>query len=197
VFVGPFATPALRRVGLGHLAGGDSPRGSPWNGCQPAARLIDMRFFRHKQPLTSPLGKKLRASGFNSLWDYVDRRGFTDLETFLRDVDFKSLAPIGFADFVLACAELDKQWNKAFRIMAAYELNCARLNYSEKSPSPDWIVISPVSALATAFADELPWAHQLTLEMSDYLLAHRDLFDRPFSWNDDRLIKMLPADCEP
>jgi hypothetical protein len=27
--------PALRRVGLGHLAGGDSPRGSPWNGCQP------------------------------------------------------------------------------------------------------------------------------------------------------------------
>jgi len=29
--------PALRRVGLGHLAGGDSPRGSPWNGCGWAA----------------------------------------------------------------------------------------------------------------------------------------------------------------
>ncbi len=25
--------PASRRVGLGHLTGGDSPRGSPWNGC--------------------------------------------------------------------------------------------------------------------------------------------------------------------
>ncbi len=25
--------PALRRVGLGHLAGGDSPRGSPWKDC--------------------------------------------------------------------------------------------------------------------------------------------------------------------
>jgi hypothetical protein len=25
--------PALRRVGLLHLAGGDSPRGSSWNGC--------------------------------------------------------------------------------------------------------------------------------------------------------------------
>ncbi len=35
-FGGPFANPALRRVGLGHLAGGDSPRGSPWNGCRSA-----------------------------------------------------------------------------------------------------------------------------------------------------------------
>jgi hypothetical protein len=32
---GPFANPALRRVGLGYLAVGDSPRGSPWNGCGP------------------------------------------------------------------------------------------------------------------------------------------------------------------
>jgi len=34
--------PALRRVGLGHLARGDSPRGSPWNGCGPAAIWIDV-----------------------------------------------------------------------------------------------------------------------------------------------------------
>jgi len=32
--------PALRRVGLGHLAGGDSPRGSPWNGCGYPSRLL-------------------------------------------------------------------------------------------------------------------------------------------------------------
>jgi hypothetical protein len=31
---------ALRRVGLGHLAGGDSPRGSPWNGCGWAAETL-------------------------------------------------------------------------------------------------------------------------------------------------------------
>jgi len=35
------ATPALRRVGLGHLAGGDSPRGSPWNGCAWAAETLN------------------------------------------------------------------------------------------------------------------------------------------------------------
>jgi hypothetical protein len=28
--------PALRRAGWGHLAVGESPRGSPWNGCQSA-----------------------------------------------------------------------------------------------------------------------------------------------------------------
>jgi len=45
------------------------------------------------------------------------------LGTFLRDVDFESLAPVGFQDFVVACAELDRQWNKGYRILAAYELN--------------------------------------------------------------------------
>jgi hypothetical protein len=32
---------ALRRVGSGHLAGGDSPRGSPWNGCGWAAITLN------------------------------------------------------------------------------------------------------------------------------------------------------------
>jgi len=36
LFGGPVANPALRRVGLGHLAGGDSPRGPPRNGCRSA-----------------------------------------------------------------------------------------------------------------------------------------------------------------
>jgi hypothetical protein len=31
-----FANPALWRAGLGHLAGGDTPRGSPRNGCRSA-----------------------------------------------------------------------------------------------------------------------------------------------------------------
>ena len=35
-FGGPFANPALRRVGLGHLAVGDAPRGPPRNGCRSA-----------------------------------------------------------------------------------------------------------------------------------------------------------------
>ncbi len=33
-FSGPVATPALRRVGLGHLEAIDSPRASPRNGCR-------------------------------------------------------------------------------------------------------------------------------------------------------------------
>jgi hypothetical protein len=37
----PIAAPALRRVGFGHLAGGDSPRGSPWNGCGWAAQTLN------------------------------------------------------------------------------------------------------------------------------------------------------------
>lgn len=153
-----------------------------------------MRFIRHQQPMTSPLGKKLRAAGYDSLRDYLDRRGFTDLETFLRDVDFESLAPVGFQDFVLACAELDKQWNKSFRVMASYELNSDRRRFREKSPSPDWIVISPVSRLATHFKDEVPWADKLSFEIRDYLLAHRELFDSAFSWDDDWLLKMVPPD---
>jgi hypothetical protein len=156
-----------------------------------------MRFFRHQQPMTSPLGKKLRAAGYDSLWRYLDRRGFTDLETFLHDVDFASLAPVGFEDFVLACAELDNQWNKGFRVMASYNLNRARRDYREKSPSPDWIVISPVSSLAVLFKDELPWADKLASEMREHLLAHREAFDRPFSWDDDWLVNMVPPDGGP
>jgi hypothetical protein len=38
---GQFADAALRRVGLGHLAGGASPRGSPWNGCGWAAVTLN------------------------------------------------------------------------------------------------------------------------------------------------------------
>ncbi len=153
-----------------------------------------MRLFRHDKPMTSPLGKKLLAAGYLSLWDYVERRGFTDLETFLRDVDFESLAPIGFQDFILACAESDKQRNKVYRIMAAYELNRARVRYQQNSPSRDWIVISPVSSLAAHFKDEIPWAEKLMFVMRDYLLAHRELFKRPFSWDDDWLVEMVPPD---
>lgn len=153
-----------------------------------------MRYIRHQQPMTSPLGKKLSAAGYRSLWEYLERRGFTDLETFLRDVDFESLTPVGFQDFVLACADLDKQWNKGFRVMASYRLNRARQAYSEKSPSPDWIAIHPLSSLATDFADELPGVEKLSFEMRDYLLAHRELFDRQFSWDDEWLLKMVPAD---
>jgi hypothetical protein len=153
-----------------------------------------MRFFRHDQPMTSPLGKKLRAAGYQSLWDYAARRGFTDLETFLRDVDFESLAPVGFEDFVVGCAELDRQWNKGYRIMAAYELNSARERFRENAPSPDWIVISPVSSIAVHFKDEVPWADKLMFIMRDFLLAHRELFGQAFSWDDDWLVKMVPAD---
>lgn len=153
-----------------------------------------MRHFRHDEPMTSPLGKKVRAAGFESLWDYADRRGFTDLGTFLRDVDFESLAPAGFRDFVVACAEVDRQWNKGYRIMAACELNRARQEYHETSPSPNWIVLSPVSKLGVDFQDEVPWAESLTLEMYDYLMKHRELFDKPFSWNDAWLVELVPAD---
>lgn len=153
-----------------------------------------MRHFRHDEPMTSPLGKKLRAAGYESLWDYADRRGFTDLATFLRDVDFETLAPIGFRDFVVACAELDRQWSKGYRIMAALELNRTRQKYHEKSPSPDWIVISPVSALGVAFQDEVTWAERLMFEIRDYLMSHRELFDKPFSWDDAWLVELVPAD---
>lgn len=153
-----------------------------------------MRFFHHDQPLTSPLGKKLLAAGYQSIWDYADRRGFTDLETFLCDVDFESLAPVGFEDFVIACADLDRQWDKGYRIFAAYELNRAREQYYENSPSPDWIVIAPVSKLGARFRDEVAWADKLSFTMGDYLLAHRELFDQVFAWDDDWLVKMVPID---
>jgi len=51
-----------------------------------------------------------------------------------------------------------------------------------------------VSKLAADFTDERPWAKKLSFEMRDYLLAHRELFDRQFSWDDDWLLKMVPAD---
>jgi hypothetical protein len=35
-FGGPFANPALRRVGLGHLEAIDTPRGPPRNSCRSA-----------------------------------------------------------------------------------------------------------------------------------------------------------------
>ena len=47
----PVSSSALRRVGLGHLAGGDSPRGSPWNGwgwdCRPHSSQLNRALHAH------------------------------------------------------------------------------------------------------------------------------------------------------
>lgn len=153
-----------------------------------------MPFPRDQQPMTSPIGKKLRGAGYKSFWDYLQRRGFIDFERFVHDIDFESLAPFGFLSFVVSCAVLDKQWNKAFRVLASYELNRARRAYAEKTPSKDWIVISPVASLRGYFRDDVPWAEKVSSEIRDYLLANRELFNGQFAWDDDWLVRMVPAD---
>jgi hypothetical protein len=141
--------------------------------------------------MESPLGIKLRERGFDSLWSFLDEHGFTNLDAFRAAIDFPSLIPVGFHDFLLASADVDDNWCIAFRVAAADFLNNARERYRESSPSPDWIVIQPVSKLASEFGDEIGWASPLTFVMRDYLLGNRHLFDSPFAYDDDWLVQIV------
>ncbi|MEM6474419.1 MAG: hypothetical protein AAF802_33105, partial [Planctomycetota bacterium] len=157
--------------------------------CTPLA----MRHFKHEQPMESPLGLKLREAGFDSLWSFLTAHGFTNLDSFRSTIGFDSLIPVGFHDFLLASADIDDNWPVAFRVAAADLLNNARERYRETSPSPDWIVIQPVSKLASQFGDEIEWASPLTFVMRDYLLENRNLFDSAFAYNDEWLVDIVDS----
>lgn len=140
--------------------------------------------------MRSPLGLKLVALGYPSLWAFVEQHGFTSVDDFKAQIDFPSLAPVGFYDFLTACAQQDSRWNLAFRLAAADLLNNARVSYAVTSPSPDWMVIQPVSKLAL-LGDEVAWARPLAFTMLDYLLEHRTLFNEPFQYNDPWLVALV------
>ena len=69
--------------------------------------------------MESPLGVKLRDLGFDSIWAFLDQHGFTTLDAFRAAVNFPSLIPVGFHDFLLASAGIDDKWPIAYRVAAA------------------------------------------------------------------------------
>lgn len=141
--------------------------------------------------MDSPLGAKLRALGFSSFWEYLQQMGFTDLESFKSAIGFPTLVPIGFYDFLDASAKNDGQYILAVRVAASDFLNDARVRHSTRSPGENWIVIRPVSRLASQFNEYIPWVDRLMFTMRDYLLSNRQLFDREFSYADPWLARMV------
>lgn len=158
-----------------------------------------MRHFRHDNPMESPLGHKLREQGYTTFWAYLDQNGFVDLDAFRHAISFCSLIPAGFYDFLLACAGMDNRWRDAFCVAAADFLNNARSRYRDDRPDlgSNWIVVQPVSKLASVFGDEIAWASQLTFDMRDHLLENRHLFDTPFSYDDEWLVDLVNQAATP
>ncbi|MCR9118460.1 MAG: hypothetical protein NXI22_16105 [bacterium] len=141
--------------------------------------------------MESPLGLKLRERGYDSFWAFLAQHGFTTLDEFRTVVDFPSLIPVGFHDFLIASADIENQWHVAYRVASAESLNNARERFRDSSPSPDWIVIQPVSFVASTFSDEVDWAQATAFRMRDYLLDNRHLFEQPFAFDDDWLIQIV------
>lgn len=152
-----------------------------------------MPLFHHDNPMASPLGEKLRARGYSSFWDFLEKNGFTDLESFKSAIGFPSLIPIGFYDFLDSSAKKDGRFNLAVRVAASDFLNDARIRYSVKSPSENWMVIHPVSKVASQFKPYIAWVDHLMFTMRDYLLNNRQLFDREFSYDDAWMVEMVDA----
>lgn len=152
-----------------------------------------MALFEYGDPMDSPLGGKLRALGYSSFWDYLEERGFTDLESFKSTIGFPTLIPIGFYNFLDASAKRDDRLNLAVRVAASDFLNDARIRYSATTPSEDWIIIHPVSKVATQFKLYIPWVDQLMFTMRGYLLDNRQLFEHEFSYDDAWMVDMVDA----
>jgi hypothetical protein len=154
-----------------------------------------MPLFRHDRPMESPLGKKLRAAGYRSLWEYVGKHGFQTLDRLQEDVGFPTLTIRGFIDFVVASGRVDNRWAEAFRIVAVQRLNYARARYSDEDLGQDWKIIEPVSSLVVEFESDMPRVHELTHRMADFLRNHRELFDSEFSYDADWLVEIVDPFC--
>ena len=63
-----------------------------------------------RRSMDAPLGKKLRAAGYDSLWSYFDRQGFDELDRFRSDLDYSTLTPAGFFSYVIEVANEDGNW---------------------------------------------------------------------------------------
>ena len=139
-----------------------------------------------RRSMDAPLGRKLLAAGFDSLWSYFHARGFQSLDTFRSDLDSSTLAPVGFHSFVIEAANEDGNWELAVRVLVTEALNSIRAK--EKR---DVIAFMAVHRIASDSPSELTWIKRACDKIVDVAQKDAALLDAPVAWDDEWLVDLV------
>jgi hypothetical protein len=147
-------------------------------------------FSRHRpvtrRSMDAPLGRKLQAAGYRSLWDYVRRNGFSDLDRLKMDLHFETLAPVGFTSYVTEVATEDGNWRHAFRILVTHYLNAA-----SKSANPAFSVLMAISRLESEFPKGTTWVKPASQEIIALASSNKQFLTDSFAYDDEWLKKLI------
>ena len=139
-----------------------------------------------RRSMDAPIGKKLAQAGYSSLWDYFDASGFSDLETLKRDLDFPTLAPMGFTSYVKEVALEDGNWHNAFRALVTYGLNLAPPSFP-----PSFTALSSIHRISSEFPNDLAWVKSACNEIIHIAEATDGFLAQFFNCDDAWLLELI------
>ena len=139
-----------------------------------------------RSSMDAPLGRKLRAAGYDSLWSYFHSRGFQSLDTFRSDLDSVTLAPVGFHSYVIEVANEDGKWELAVRVLATEALNTVR-NKTKR----DFIAFMAVHRIGSASPSQPAWIKHACDNIVDLVQTDDAILAAPVSWDDKWLVKLI------
>ena len=141
-----------------------------------------------RRSMDAPLGKKLQAAGYESLWAYFDSQGFNDIDRFKSDLDSETLAPIGFSSFVIEVASEDANWENAVRVLAANALNSVRMKSKRGS-----IAFMSVHRIANDSPNEIAWIKSACDDIVRTVQGNDKLLESMVSWDDKWLVELVDS----
>ncbi len=139
-----------------------------------------------RRSMDAPLGKKLRAAGYDSLWSYIAAQGFDGLDRFRSDLDSETLAPIGFSSYVMETATEDGNWELAVRVLATEALNTIR-----RKPKRDLIAFMAIHRIASDSPKHITWIKTACDSIVDVVQNDSAMLESAVSWDDTWLIDIV------
>ncbi|MEM1069871.1 MAG: hypothetical protein AAGI63_13305 [Planctomycetota bacterium] len=139
-----------------------------------------------RHSMDAPLGRKLRAAGFDSLWSYFHAREFQSLDIFRSDLDSTTLAPVGFHSYIIEAASEDGNWELAVRVLATDALNTIR-----SKANRDFIAFMAVHRIALDSPTQLTWIKYACDDIVDVVQQDNAILDKPIAWDDKWLVDLV------
>ncbi len=141
-----------------------------------------------RRSMDAPLGRKLHAAGYDSLWSYFHSRGFQSLDTFRSDLDSETLAPAGFHSYVIEVANEDGNWELAVCVLATEALNTVR-NKTKR----DFIAFMPVHRIGSDCPKQIMWIKHACDDIVDVVQNDNAILDEPVAWDDKWLVDLVAS----
>lgn len=145
----------------------------------------------HRSSMQAPLGRKLKKAGYSSLWDYLHKHGFTDVERVGHDLDFNTLAPAGFMSFVVEVAAEDGNWGDAFRALLTYRLNQAGAELAKSKSKDLSFILFPILYVPRDFPPDIKWVTPACEAIATRLKNNPDALKKTWSWDDPLILEVM------